>query len=130
MLEVNREFNFDGKCLNAFESLRQALISAPILVAPDWSLPFKLMCDASNHAVGAVLGQRKEKIMHPIYYASKTLNSSQENYTTTEKEMLAIVFAVDKFRAYLMGSKVTIYSDHSAIKYLMAKKDAKPRLIR
>ena len=70
LLEVNREFNFDGKCLNAFESLRQALISAPILVAPDWSLPFELMCDASNHAVGAVLGQRKEKIMHPIYYAS------------------------------------------------------------
>ena len=91
------------------------------------------MCDASNHAVGTVLGQRKEKIMHPIYYSSKTLNLSHENYTTTnytttEKEMLAIVFAVDKFRAYLIGSKVTIYSDHSAIKYLMAKKDAKPRL--
>uniref|UniRef100_UPI001C3D8F7C Ty3/Gypsy family RNase HI domain-containing protein n=1 Tax=Picosynechococcus sp. (strain ATCC 27264 / PCC 7002 / PR-6) TaxID=32049 RepID=UPI001C3D8F7C len=90
----------------------------------------ELMCDASNHVVGAVLGQRKEKIMHPIYYASKTLNSFQENYTTTEKEMLAIVFAVDKFRAYFIGSKVTIYSDHSAIKYLMVKKDAKPRLIR
>ena len=66
-----------------FESLRKALISAPILVAPDWSLPFELMCDASNHAVGAVLGQRNEKIMQLIYYASKTLNASQENYTTT-----------------------------------------------
>ena len=68
--------------------------------------------------------------MHPIFYASKTLNDSQENYTTTKKEMLAVVFAVDKFRAYLVGSNVIVYTDHSAIKYLMAKKDAKPRLIR
>lgn len=67
--------------------------------------------------------------MHPFFYANKTLNDSQENYTTIEKEMLAMVFAVDKFQAYLVGSIVTIYTDHSTIKYLMAKKDAKPRHI-
>ena len=62
------------------------LVNAPIMIAPDWKFPFKIMCDASDFAVGAVLGQRKEKHFHPIYYASKTLNDAQENYTTTEKE--------------------------------------------
>ncbi|KAK8676048.1 hypothetical protein V6N13_034102 [Hibiscus sabdariffa] len=88
------------------------------------------MCDASDYAVGAVLGQRKGKIFHPIYYASKTLNDAQVNYTTTEKEMLAVIFAFDKFRSYLIGTKVIVYTDHSAIKYPLSKKDAKPRLIR
>ena len=67
--------------------------------------------------------------MHPIFYANKTLNNSQENYTTTEKEMLVVVFAMDKFKASLVGSTVTVYTDHSTIKYLMAKKEAKSRLI-
>ncbi|KAK8685286.1 hypothetical protein V6N13_041291 [Hibiscus sabdariffa] len=88
------------------------------------------MCDASEYAVGAVLGQRKGKIFHPIYYVSKTLNDAQVNYTTTEKELLAVIFAFDKFRSYLIGAKVTVYTDHSTIKYLLSKKDAKPRLIR
>ena len=88
------------------------------------------MCDASDHSVGAVLGQRKDKVFHSIYYASKTLTQTQINYTTTEKELLAVVFAFDKFRAYLVGTKVTVYTDHAAIKYLISKKDAKPRLIR
>uniref|UniRef100_A0A803R2M6 Integrase catalytic domain-containing protein n=2 Tax=Magnoliopsida TaxID=3398 RepID=A0A803R2M6_CANSA len=88
------------------------------------------MCDASDYAIGAVLGQRVDKVFRTIYYASKTLNDAQLNYATTEKEMLAIVFACDKFRPYLIGNKVIVYTDHSAIKYLMTKKDAKPRLIR
>ncbi|KAK9044468.1 hypothetical protein V6N11_058368 [Hibiscus sabdariffa] len=88
------------------------------------------MCDASDYAAGAVLGQRKGKIFHPIYYANKTLNDAQINYTTTEKELLAVIFAFVKFRSYLLGTKVTVYTDHSAIKYLLSKKDAKPRLIR
>ena len=88
------------------------------------------MCDASDFAVGVMLGQRKNKILHVVYYASKTLNSAQVNYTTTEKKMLAIVFAFDKFRSYLLGMKVIVFTDHSAIKYLVSKKDAKPRLIR
>ena len=84
------------------------------------------MCDASDFAMGAVLGQKDEKVFKAIYYASKTFNEAQENYSTTEKEMLAIVFACE----YILGSHVVIHTDHAAIKYLMAKKEAKPRLIR
>ncbi|CAL8155438.1 unnamed protein product [Prunus armeniaca] len=86
------------------------------------------MCDAPDYAVGAVLGQRKDKLPHVIYYASRTLNDAQLNYATTEKELLAVVFALEKFRSYLVGAKVTIYTDHAALKYLLSKKDAKPRL--
>ena len=88
------------------------------------------MCNANDYAMGAVLGQRTEKIFKDIYYASKTFNEAQENYSTTEKEMLAMVFACEKFRPYILGSHVIIHTDYAAIKYLMAKKDAKPRLIR
>ena len=88
------------------------------------------MCDASDYAMGAVLGQRTEKIFKSIHYASKTFNEAQENYSTTEKEMLAMVFACEKFRPYILGSHVIIHTDHTTIRYLMVKKDAKPRLIR
>ena len=123
-------FEFDSQCLHAFTVLKDKLIAAPIVAAPDWSFPFELMCDASDYAIGAVLGQKREKIFQVIYYASRTLNDAQLNYATTEKELLAIVFAFDKFRPYLIGNKVVVHTDHSAIKYLMTKKDAKPRLIR
>ncbi|KAL4361098.1 hypothetical protein GQ457_04G021890 [Hibiscus cannabinus] len=130
LLEQGRQFEFNEECTKAFNLLKQKLVTVPIVEPPDWKLPFELMCDASDYAVGAVLGQRKGKIFHPIYYANKTLNGAQVNYTTTEKEMLAAIFAFDKFRSYLIGTKVTVYTDHSAIKYLLSKKDAKPRLIR
>ncbi|XP_060965226.1 uncharacterized protein LOC133034202 [Cannabis sativa] len=130
LLEQNRPFEFTAECNEAFLKLKTALVTAPVIVAPDWSLPFELMCDASDFAVGAVLGQRKNKIFHSIYYASKTLVDAQINYTTTEKELLAVVFAFEKFRSYLVGTKVVVYTDHSAIKYLITKKDSKPRLIR
>ena len=88
------------------------------------------MCDASDFAMGAVLGQRAEKIFKAIYYASKTFNEAQENYSTTEKEMLIMVFACEKSRPYILGSHVIIHTDHASIRYLMEKKDSKPRLIR
>ncbi|WZZ26788.1 hypothetical protein YC2023_010189 [Brassica napus] len=88
------------------------------------------MCDASDYAVGAVLGQKKDKKTHVIYYASKTLDEAQMKYATTEKELLAIVYAFEKFRSYLVGSKVIVYTDHAALRHLMAKKDAKPTLLR
>ena len=87
------------------------------------------MCDASDYAVGAVLGQRVNKISHVIYYASKTLSDAQLNYSTTENELLAVVFTLEKFRSYLIGFKVIIFSDHAALRYLLTKKDAKSRLI-
>ena len=123
-------FEFDSQCLHAFSVLKDKLVSTPIVVAPDWSSPFELMCDASDFAIGAVLGQKQEKTFQVINYASRTLNDAQLNYATTEKELLAIVFAFDKFRPYLIGNKVVVHTDHSAIKYLMTKKDVKPRLIR
>ena len=88
------------------------------------------MCDASDYAMGAALGQRKERNFRSIYYANKTFNEAQDNYSTTEKEMLAMVFADEKFRPYILRSHVIKHTDHAAIKYLMAKKDGKPRLIR
>src|SRR3954469_14521693 len=88
------------------------------------------MCDASDFAVRAVLGQRVDKKLNVIHYASKTLDAAQKNYATTEKEFLVVIFACDKFRPYIVDSKVTIHTDHAAIKYLMTKKDTKPRLIR
>ena len=123
-------FVFDDDCSKAFEKLKLLLTSAPIIKPPDWSEPFDIMCDASDYAVGAVLGQRIDKRHHVIYYASRTLNDAQLNYSTTEKELLAVVFALDKFRPYLLGSKIIVHSDHAALKYLLSKKDAKPRLIR
>ncbi|CAM8877999.1 unnamed protein product [Rhodiola kirilowii] len=124
------EFKFTDSCLNAFNNLKTALTSAPIVQPPDWELPFELMCDASDFAVGAVLGQRIDKKLHVVYYASKVLAGAAVNYTTTEKEMLAVVHAFEKFRQYLLCSKTIVYTDHAAIKYLLSKKDSKPHLIR
>jgi hypothetical protein len=130
LLAKNAPFEFDDKCLDAFYILKKAIIYAPIIQPPYWSLPFEIMCDASDYAVGAVLGQTKDRKHHAIAYASKTLSGPQLNYATTEKELLAVVFAVDKFRSYLVGAKVIVHTDHAALKYLLTMKDAKPRLIR
>ncbi|GJV10056.1 reverse transcriptase domain-containing protein [Tanacetum coccineum] len=126
---VNVVLCFLGLAVFTTISFRK-LTEAPILIAPDWDLPFELMCDASDFAIGAVLGQRKNKHFQPIHYASKTMNEAQTHYTTTEKELLAVVYAFEKFRSYLVMSKSIVYTDHSAIKYLFAKKDAKARLMR
>nr|GEW20457.1 reverse transcriptase domain-containing protein [Tanacetum cinerariifolium] len=109
-------------CIKAFQTLKKKLTEAPILIAPNWDLPFELMCDTSN------LGQRHEKHFKPIYYARKIMNDAKSNYSTTEKEMLAIVYAFEKFRSYLIMNKSIVHTDHSALKYLFAKKDAKARL--
>nr|YP_004927554.1 orf141 [Brassica carinata]YP_009228092.1 hypothetical protein AYB38_gp56 [Brassica nigra]AEH43568.1 orf141 [Brassica carinata]AJD85453.1 hypothetical protein BniMp022 [Brassica nigra] len=114
----------------AFLMLKEALVTAPIVQPPDWNLPFKVMCDASDYAVGAVLGQRKDRKLSAIYYASRTLDDAQVNYATTALTLLAVVFAFEKFRSYLVGSKVIVHTDHAALRYLLAKKDAKPRLLR
>ena len=130
LLEKDNKFCFDESCQKAFKEIKFRLVEAPIMAKPKWNREFEIMCDASDFAMGAVLGQIDEKVFKAIYYASKTFNEAQENYSTTKKEMLAIVFACDKFRPYILGSHVIIHTDHAAIKYLMAKKEAKPRLIR
>ncbi|KAK1610624.1 hypothetical protein QYE76_034297 [Lolium multiflorum] len=125
-----KDFSKISKPLTNLLQKDKALTTAPVVEPPDWNLPFEIMCDASDFAVGAVLGQRVDKKLNVIHYASKTLDAAQRNYATTEKELLAVVFACDKFRSYIVDSKVTIHTDHAAIRYLMTKKDAKPRLIR
>ncbi|GJW19711.1 reverse transcriptase domain-containing protein [Tanacetum coccineum] len=129
LLEKETPFIFSKECLETFEFLKKILTKASILVAPDWDLPFEIMCDASVFAVRAVLGQRKNKYFQPIRYASKTLSYAQTHYTTTEKELLDVVYAFEKFQSYLVLSKTMVYTDHSALKYLFAKQDAKPRLL-
>ncbi|GKA58801.1 reverse transcriptase domain-containing protein, partial [Tanacetum coccineum] len=114
----------------AFETLKKKLTEAPILIAPDWDLPFELMCDASDFAIGTVLGQRHEKHFRPRHYANKTITEAELHYTTTKKEMIAVVYAFEKFRSYLILNKSIVYTDHSALKYLFAKKDSKARLLR
>jgi len=130
LLNKDTAFIFDEECLQAFNILKTRLVSALVITAPDWGQEFELMCDASDYAIGVVLGQRKGKVFHAIYYASKVLNDAQINYATTEKEMLAIVYALKKFRLYLVGSKVIVYTNHAAIKYLLNKANSKHHLIR
>ena len=130
LLEKDTKFKFDESCQRSFEEIKSRLVEAPIMAKPDWNKELEIMCDASDYAMGAVLGQRTDKVLRAIYYANKTFNESQENYSTTKKEMLAIVFACEKFKPYILGSHIIIKADHAAIKYLMANKEAKPRLIR
>lgn len=106
------------------------MIEAPFLIAFDWGLPFELMCDASNVVFREILGRHKDKVFHSIYCASKTLDATSINYTATEKEMSALVFAFEKFRAYLIGKKVIVYVDHTTIWYLFNNKYVKLMLIR
>jgi hypothetical protein len=129
LLQKDVSFDFDEKCIAAFRTMKSALVSAPIIQPLDWSQLFEIMCDVSDYAVSAVLGQRKEGRVQAVYYASKTLNHAQLNYATTEKELLAVVCTFEKIRSYIVNSKDIVYTDHAAIKYLLAKKDAKPRLI-
>nr|GEV14373.1 reverse transcriptase domain-containing protein [Tanacetum cinerariifolium] len=129
ILEKETPFVFSKDCIDAFETLKKKLTEASILVVPDWNLPFEVMCDASDFAIGAVLGQRKMKHFHPIHYASKTMTEAQIHYTTTEKEMLAVVYAFEKFQPYLVLSKSIVYTDHSTLKYLLSKQDTKLRLL-
>ncbi|GKF12402.1 reverse transcriptase domain-containing protein, partial [Tanacetum coccineum] len=130
LLEKNTPFIFLEDCIQAFQTLKKKLTEALILIALNWDQPFEIMCDARDYAIGAVLGQRIEKHFRPIQYASKTMTEAETNYTTIEKEMLAVVYAFEKFRSYLIMNKSIVYTDHSALKYLFNKKDAKARLLR
>ena len=128
--ENDAKFNFNESCQYALEEIKSILVEAPIMPKPDRNSEFEIMCDASDYAMGDVLGQKAEKVFRAVYYDSKTFNEAQENYSTTEKEMLAMVFVCKKFRPYILGSHVIIHIDHASIKYLMAKKEVKPRLTR
>nr|GEV21580.1 reverse transcriptase domain-containing protein [Tanacetum cinerariifolium] len=130
LLEKDTPFFFFKECIEAFQTPKKKLTEAPILVALDWDLPFELMCDASDFSIGVVLGQRKTKHFQPIHYACKTMTDAQAHYTTTKKELLAVVYAFEKFQPYLVLSKSIVYTHHSVLKFLFNKQDAKPRLLR
>ena len=130
LLCKDKDFIIDEEGKRAFTMLKQALIEAPILQSPNWDLPLEIMCDTLDYTVGAVFRQRLGKKPTAICYASKTLVEAQINYTTMEKELLLMAYALEKFRPYILGSKIIIYTDHVALKYLLSKKEAKSRLIR
>nr|GEU97274.1 reverse transcriptase domain-containing protein [Tanacetum cinerariifolium] len=129
LLEKDTSFFFFKECVEAFQTLKRKVTEASILIDSDWDLPFELICDASDFSIGAVLRQRQEKHFRPIHYASKIMTEAESNYTTTKKEMLTVVYAFEKFRSYLIMNKSIVYTDHSALKYLFAKKDSKARLL-
>ncbi|WMV50052.1 hypothetical protein MTR67_043437 [Solanum verrucosum] len=108
LLEKECIFELDEACVKEFLSLKEKFVSAPIIVAPDWIIPFELMCDVSGVALGVVLDQCKINFFHSIYYASKTLNVVKKNYTVTEQELFAMAYAFEKFKAYLLGIKVVV----------------------
>jgi len=121
LLAKDIEFHWTNSCQNAFQILKEKLSVAPILRGPNWSLPFHISTDASDTAIGASLGQKENLFNYAIYFISKNLTPAELNYTVTEKEMLAVIHAVNKFRHYITGYQVFIHTDHSAIKYLMNK---------
>nr|GEV87031.1 reverse transcriptase domain-containing protein [Tanacetum cinerariifolium] len=130
LLEKDTPFIFSQECVDAFHTLKRKLTEAPILIALNWDMPFELMYDASDFAIGAVLGKRQDKHFRPIHYASKTMTDVESNYTTTEKEMFAVVYAFKKFWSYWILNKSIVYTNHSALKYLFEKKYSKARLLR
>lgn len=124
--DKNKPVVWTEECQTAFDTLKNILISDPVLKYPDYSKKFVLTTDASNQGLGAVLSQEG----HPCSYISRTLNKAEVNYTTTEKELLAIVWAIKRFRQYLLGRKFTIKTDHQALKWLANKPDPASRLLR
>ena len=130
-LDVGVSPIWDKHYEEAFLILKKKLLFAPVLVLPNWAEPFHVYVDASLIALGCVLSQKDSRnIDHPIYFASRQLIATKKNYTTTEREALGMIFAVQKFRHYLLGYPFTFYVDHDALKYLINKPDLSGRLAR
>lgn len=114
-------FDWNGNCQTTFEKLKEKLSATPVLRGPNWTLPFRISTDASDIVVGASLGQKEDGSTYAIYFISKNLTPAEFNYTVTEKEMLAIIHAVNTFRHYITRYEVLVHTDHSTIRYLMNK---------
>ena len=125
----NTKWQWGKEQEDAFEGLKTALSEAPVLRPPQWGKPWIIDCDASNTAVGAVLSQEEPdaKEEHPVYYYSRLLNSAERNYSTTDRECLAVIAAVKKFRVYVLGAPMEIRTDHSVVRQLLNKVDATGR---
>jgi hypothetical protein len=130
LLMKNVEFKWTNQCEEAFKTLKHKVSTAPILRGPDWTLPFHISSDASDTAIGAVLGQEEDHLPYAIYFISKNMSPAELNYTVTEKEFLAVIYAINKFRHYITGYSTFVHTDHSAIKYLMNKPITNARVTR
>lgn len=130
LTKKDEQFIWTQECETSFNALKTILITEPLLIYPDFSKKFILSTDASNIAIGAVLGQLINGVEHPIAYASRQLNSAERNYSVTERELLAVIWSVKYFRCYLYGRAFSLYTDHSAIKWLLSLKDPSSRLTR
>ena len=108
-------FQWTHECQEEFEDIKRALVSAPILAHPDYTLPFNLTTDASGKGFGAILSQRFPEGERVIAYASKSTNDAERNYTATELEAAALVWAIQKFKSYLTDKEFTLYTDHKAL---------------
>eukprot|EP00253_Pinus_taeda_P030152 PITA_30152 len=130
LLAKDVEFKWSDDCQKDLNELKDKLVSAPILRGPNWALPFHIHTDASNKDIGAALGQVEEKIPYAIYFVSKNLSKAEMNYTVTQKEFLAVVHALNKFRHYITAYQTFVHTDHATIQYLMNKPDVNARIIR
>lgn len=130
LLRKDQPFNWTQNCEEGFEILKKSLTSTPLLSYPDFNKPFIVTTDASNFAVGAILSQGTIPLDKPICYASRTLNRAESRYSTIEKELLAVVYALALFRPYIYGRKITIVTDHKPLLWVMNLKDPSSRLMR
>lgn len=126
----NFELKWTDLCQKAFDELKHQLSITPILRGPDWALPFHISSDASDTAIGAVLGQEENHLPYAIYFISKNMTLAELNYTVTEKEFLAVVYAINKFRHYITIYPTFVHTNNSAIKYLMNKSVTNARVTR
>jgi len=124
------EFIWTDNCQEALDTLKSKLVTAPILRGPNWALPFHIHAYASNKVIGEALGQIDEKLPYAIYFVSKNLSKVELNYTVTEKELLAVVNSLNKFRNYITGYQTFVHIDHATIRYFMNKPDVNARIIR
>ena len=121
LLTKEAKFIWTPKCNKAFLQLKELLTTTPFLKGLDWSLQFYIHTDTLEYVVGVVSGQKPINIENAIYYISKSLHGPELNYTVTEKELLAMVYALNKFIHYVTGYPIFVHTDHSAIRYLMNK---------
>jgi len=124
------KFVWSPEAATAFASLKDALINAPILIAPDYDRPFSLSTDASTSGLGAVLEQERDGQARVIAFASRVLSPAEQNYSTTEQECLAVVWALRKFRLFIDGITTTLYTDHAALQWIFEYRGSNRRLIR
>ncbi|KAL3681416.1 hypothetical protein R1sor_024372 [Riccia sorocarpa] len=125
------DFFWSEHCQASFELLKLKLVEAPIIRSPDWTLPFHMLVDTSTTATGSVLSQLDENNKdHPIYYASRQLSKAERNYAATELECLGMIFSVQKFRHYLLGTQFVLHVDHQALRYIVNRPSRSGKLAR